>query len=889
MAVSPPDEWSAGWMPSPRRHRLKPPDLPVPLTPLVGREREIAALVRQVHRDDVRFVTLTGPGGVGKTRLALRVAEQVAEDFPDGVWFVPLAPITDPALVAATIARTFGVREVGNRPILTGLAMFLRDRRVLLVLDNFEGVAEAAPLIGFLLGQCPHLKLLVTSRSTLDLYGERTFDVPPLALPGPAGQEPASEVESVRLFTDRAQAARATFALTSENTPTVIAICRRLDGVPLAIELAAAWTSIVPPTTILSWLEQRLPLLTGRGVDQPQRLRTMQDALAWSHDLLSREEQVLFRRLGIFGGGFGLDAAEHVSGVGLDDSGAANQQPVSVDHHPTSQAVERIAALVNKSLLRQVEPQGGHATDSPRFGMLEPIRDFALDQLEASEEAEAIRRRHAEWYRGVVGLARATVGGMEQEASLRRLELEHDNLRGALRWALDRGDPIAARMGGELWRFWYARSYLSEGRRWLEAALAQAGSLPASVRAPLLLGTGAIAQAQGDSRRAGTLLEEALTLFRAEADRQGTITTLNFQGLVARDAGDYARAVRLHEEALSLARATNDPWRTTFSLNLLGPALERQGHHEEASTLLAESLAIARARGDRWSAAEALTNLGHLAQHHGEFDRAKLLYDESIEIHRALGNRRGTAQVLTHLGVVAARQGDPAAAAEMHEEAGRLFRDLGDGRGLVTALLNLGFTRLILDDLERAHAITCEGLSLAAEMGDREQIVTGLERIAEVEAARGQTARATRLAGAADQVRRAIDVPLLPAERSNHEHALGTVWHERHTPSLRDAWDTGGRLTLEQAVEEALSPIMAGADHAGASGAAGGHIKPFGLTPRELDVLRLLAEGRRDREIADLLFIGHRTVATHVTNILGKLGVESRTAAATYAVRHGLA
>src|ERR687894_2385677 len=434
----------------------RPNNLPMQPTPLVGREREVEDVRERLLAPEVRLLTLTGPGGTGKTRLALQAAADLLDEFEDGVFFVALATLTDPTLVASTVAQVLDVRESGDQPLIEGVKDYLKDKRLLLVLDNFEQVLEAAPLAGELLS-APRLKVLATSRIPLGVYGEHEYAVPPLAVPDPKrlpGLEALSQYEAVRLFIERARAAKADFAVTSENAPAVAEICARLDGLPLAIELAAARVKLLPPGAMLGRLGRRLKLLTGGARDLPERQRTLRGAIEWSHTLLEEGEKTLFARLAVFSGGRTLEAIEAI----CDTEG---DLPI--------EAFEGVSSLVDKSLLRQEEGPNGE----PRFVMLETVHEFAREKLGQSAETQEIKRVHAEYFLTLIEVAHPELKGPDQLEWLERLEAEHDNMRAALSWASERKEvEVALRLGGSLWWFWWMRGYYSEGRRWLQEALA---------------------------------------------------------------------------------------------------------------------------------------------------------------------------------------------------------------------------------------------------------------------------------------------------------------------------------------------------------------------------------------------------------------------------------
>jgi predicted ATPase/transcriptional regulator with XRE-family HTH domain/Tfp pilus assembly protein PilF len=623
------------------------PDLPVPLTPFVGRVDEVAAVCALLQRDDVRLLTLTGAGGVGKTRLALHVAQEISDSFADSARFVDLAAIREPSLVMATIAQTFGLREMGGRPLAERLAALLRDKQVLLLLDNFEQVAPAAPQVVALLAACPRLTVLVTSRSVLHVSGERAFPVPPLALPDPDQSQSVAQVaaaEAVRLFVDRAQAASPHFELDAANAPTVAAICRRLDGLPLAIALAAARVGHLPLTLLLERLERRLPMLTGGPRDQPDRLRTMRDAIAWSHDLLTSDEQRLFRRLGVFSGGFTLVAAESLNRE-REESKSREEAGESV--------LDGLASLVDGSLVWQ-DTHG----DTPRYQMLGMIREYGFELLAASGEAETVRRRHADWCLTLAELSNDALPGPDQRLWLERTEVEHDNFRETLAWLLEQGDTEAAqRLTAVLYRFWYVRGYLSEGRTWAERALAGNRSTPTAVRARALLAAGWLAWAQGDYAQAVERVQGSLRVFRELDHASGVAEALYVLGMIAKDRDDYAQATALLMEALGLFRVLGaTPW-VGFVLNALGIVAYEQGQIEQATVLFTEALAQFRKVGETHGTTYALTNLGKMALAANEINQAAVYYQESLALRHKHGDQMSVAGCLRGLALIAAAVG----------------------------------------------------------------------------------------------------------------------------------------------------------------------------------------------------------------------------------------
>jgi predicted ATPase/serine/threonine protein kinase/DNA-binding CsgD family transcriptional regulator len=815
-----------------------PNNLPVQHTPFIGREEEVTAVCDLLRQEDTRLLTLTGPGGTGKTRLALQVAAELCETFGDGVFFVNLAPISDPALLVPTTAETLGIQEGVDHSLLERLKENMRQKQVLLLLDNFEQVASAAMHVVELLDACLQLKILVTSREVLHVRAEREFPVPPLPLPNLQllpDLEALSHYTAVALFLQRAQAVKPDFHLTNANARAITEICARLDGLPLAIELAAARIKLLPPQALLARIDQRLIVLSSASRDVPARQQTLRKTIDWSYNLLEEDEKRLFRRLAVFVGGCTLEAAEAVCNVNRDLG---------------EDVLEAVARLVDKSLLQQ----GAEIDGEPRQLMLETIREYAMERLAESDDEESLRRQHATFFLMMAEEAYPKTRSAEQATWFKRLDADHDNMRAALRWMLESPEAeMSLRLAGGLWIYW--RQYLHEGRRWLQQVLAQPGAeARTAARAQALLGAGALAFFHGDLMEAQQLLEESVS--------------------IGREVGIAGKR--------ELANA----------LELLGNVALLQGNPDDTRKLAAESLQVYQELGEEWGIAMALCQLGRAEGELGDPVTACSLLEESAERLRVVGDRQRLALPLNALGDVALKQGDYAAARSRFEEALTIARETEDEQFTADALAHLGRVALRMGESHESLSLYQQSLALNQEQGYKEGIAEDLVGVAEVASLLGQPEQAALLLGAVEALREASSIRLSPQRRVEYDRSVEGIRAQLDEETFMKARAKGRIMTLKEVLVApgvVIGPTLLPPEQPSPSATQAAPSYPHELTQREVEVLRLVAAGSSNQAIADTLVISERTVNSHLVHIFNKLGVNSRAAAAAFAFRHKLA
>jgi non-specific serine/threonine protein kinase len=812
-------------------------NLPAPLSDFIGRKREIADIKQWLVAH--RLVTLTGPGGSGKTRLALQVADELREEYEDGVWLAELASLSDGALVTQTVATHMNVREQSGRPLIDTLADHLFTRRVLLVIDNCEHlIQECAQFTQDLLQKCPNLRILATSREMLGVAGESVFATPPLTLPQPQPwKSPASpqnaldsygRSEAVQLFVNRGTAIMPEFALNAENGAWVSEICRRLDGMPLAIELAAARVRTLSVQQIAQKLDDRFHLLTGGSRTAPPRQQTLLSTLDWSYALLSGKEQKVLQRLSVFAGGCTLAAAEVVcSGNGVE----------------LAEVLDVLSHLVDKCLVLADKTE-----DEARYNLLETIRQYAREKLVEAGDQDETKNRHLDYFQRWARQVEPLLTTVEQLAGLNKLEEEHDNLRAALDWSLtaaggtEKGLQLAVSMAN----FWKLHGHITEGRRRLSAALAQEAARPRTlVRARALFQAAILVFYQSDYSVSRALTEESLAIFRelGPAGREGAADALENLAEVSSETGDYPAAAKFYEESLALSREAGYLKGIFENLKMMGWLAMREGKNEQAESMLEESHVLMQQTGNLYQLISPLAGLAELAIRRGQYSRANDMLQQSLDLARRLGHKWQIAIALGSLGWMALRRGD-------------------------------------FKEMKRSLA---ESLAVRIETGDKGGTAWCLEKLAEANSLQSHYKSAVVIFGAASALRAHAEAMMDGADRPEYERMITKLRTELGEEAFRAAWVEGEGLPLETVVDYALHETELAGDSARDEKEKFG-----GLTGREREVAVWIAKGKSNREIAEAMTVGAKTVETYVTRILDKLGFDSRVQIATWAMENGL-
>jgi predicted ATPase/DNA-binding CsgD family transcriptional regulator len=859
--------------------------LPQPLTPLLGREQEYFQLIALLCQPEMRLLTLTGPGGVGKTRLSLAVAANLLPTFADGVYFVPLAAISDPAFVLPTIAQTLGVREMGVRSVLEDLQAALASQSLLLLLDNFEHLLPAAPLLADLLGACPSLHMLVTSRAALRLSGEQEFVVSPLPLPDLKqfpGSDALAQFAALTLFIQRTQAIMPHFQLTDANVHTIAEICIRLDGLPLAIELAAARTRLLSPQALLSRLSHRLEVLTGGARHAPDRQQTIRATVAWSYHLLTQEQQYLFRCLAVFADGCTLQAVAALT-----------------QNAEESALLNGVSALLENHLIYQIEQIDGE----PRLLFLETIREYGLECLDQADEWDTARAAHARYYVALAEEAALQLRGAEQDRWVALLQREQENLRTALHFLLEQTSfspqvhdslaELALRCCVALSRFWHDRGYGREGVRFLMQALAQDTGVDTVLRARALYEVVYLADIYALDIPLEQFAEESLALSQQLNHVVGIATSLLQLGSIARVRSQFALAQVRLREAATRYQDLGDRWMQGQCLTEWARVVTEQGAYAQAQTLLEQSLRLYQDLGDQqrvgwvhflharllfsWQENQAL---------------ARQLAEQILLYFRELGNALYSAAPLGLLGLMRLKDGDLVEARSLLEESLEIGKQMGVEVDTIPVAFGLAQLSALQGDSATAYRLYQESLVLLSTLTIyQENIATGLEGLAVLEAEQGEPEHAVRLLGAAETLRETLGAPIYPLYRANHEQALALARAKQDPQTFAAIWAEGREMTTEQAL--ALATRLSATEKAAAP-LPSPAIQPLSpasvrLTRREREVLQWLTAGLTNPEIAQRLVISLPTVNTHVASIFKKLGVNSRAAATRYAIEHHLA
>jgi predicted ATPase/DNA-binding CsgD family transcriptional regulator len=809
-------------------------NVPAHLPSLIGREEAIGLVRDRLLEAERGLLTLTGTGGSGKTRLALAIAHELLDsrEFPDGVWLAELAPVGDALLVPGAIAVGVGVKEQPGRPIRDTLLEELRFRTLLVVLDNCEHQVEAcAALADDVLRTCPGVRILATSREPLRIHGERVWRVPPLPTPEADVMVAMGELlknPAVRLFVERAQAAQSSFTLTLDNSQAVAAICVRLDGLPLAIELAAARVRVLTPHQILARLDDAFRLLIGGSRTAPTRQQTLRATLDWSYRLLDQATQRRFESLAVFAAGFDLEAAE---AIWSSDSGVA------------ADALDMLTALVDRSLVT-AQPLAG----AMRYRLLEPVRQYAEARLVDRGAWEPTRCRHAEYFLGLVEAGEEGLKGADHEAWRARLELEHDNVRAVLRRCLDAGDATTAgRIGSALKNFWRQFGHRNEGRRWLEDALDRGSDMLPTVRAKAVQTAAEFAHSHGDYRGSKVRFERAVANWRALGDRAGLGSSLGYYGrtvvLTAHTADEYGRGKALIEEAIAVSQQAGTLWWVAWNMQFLGASAWEHAELELAVRTLNEGKVILTQLGESHAHSHLIATLGAVLRDQGDLDRGQQLIAQSLAESRAINCQDGEAVALSLLAGLTRLRGDAVLA-----------------------------TKQAVEGLVLQHRQTND--ALGARLAGCVELLGGLACV------QGHSERTARLFGAAATVRHNSGVPMPPILRAAYERDLAMARHQLGPRHFDAAWADGAQMNVEKVVEYASEPV----NDVPLPRAALSDL----LSQREREVVALLARGYTNRQIADELVISSRTADGHVAHILAKLGLSTRAQAAVWAVEHQL-